>query len=291
MMASKSQRLSNAQSGSDGFTQSTQRPRGTAPSDEESEGNNDDNGSDVHNQAVKKLVRYALSCEYQRQVIKRAGITEKVIGKQSCNFRQVFQDAQKQLRSRFGMELVELPLRQKVTMKEKKSAQKTKGAAKSSAAYVLKTVLPSEYRKSDIMYQGSNRSSADEAVYMGLYTVIISLISLSADGQMANHQLDKYLKRLNLDRNTGLGTTIELLTKMKKEGYLQEYKTHDEEGQTSEWRVGPRGAVEVDKAAVRGFVTEIYGENAPVDLENRLLRSLGASANTAEIIREAQDEA
>jgi hypothetical protein len=42
-----------------------------------------------------------------------------VIGKQRGAFKRTFEAAQKQLRSKFGMEMVELPAREKVTMKEK----------------------------------------------------------------------------------------------------------------------------------------------------------------------------
>lgn len=34
-------------------------------------------GAESQNQAVKKLVRYALACEYQRMPIKRTGMAEK----------------------------------------------------------------------------------------------------------------------------------------------------------------------------------------------------------------------
>lgn len=37
----------------------------------------DGDGDDTQDQVVKRLVRYALACEYQRLPIKRANITEK----------------------------------------------------------------------------------------------------------------------------------------------------------------------------------------------------------------------
>lgn len=92
---------------------------------------------DGQDQVVKKLVRYALACEYQRVSIKRTGIAEKgnisfqmltnwthklVIGKQRGAFKKVFESAQKQLRNIYGMEMVELPTREKVTMKEKRGS-------------------------------------------------------------------------------------------------------------------------------------------------------------------------
>jgi melanoma-associated antigen len=111
--------------------QNTQRNRRRAPpSDDDSEDQDGDEEMpdadadaepNTQDQLVKKLVRYALACEYQRLPIRRTGITEKVIGKQrGNNFRKIFGATQDQLRTKFGMELMELPSREKVTMKEKR---------------------------------------------------------------------------------------------------------------------------------------------------------------------------
>lgn len=43
-----------------------------------------------------------------------------VMSKQRVPFRRVFEQAQKQLRAKFGMEMVELPVKEKITMKEKR---------------------------------------------------------------------------------------------------------------------------------------------------------------------------
>lgn len=112
-------------------TQNTQRNRGHAPpSDDDSEDEAQEEDEEMpdadaepnsQDQLVKKLVRYALACEYQRLPIRRTGITEKVIGKQrGNNFKQIFSRAQAQLRTKFGMEMLELPGREKITMKEKR---------------------------------------------------------------------------------------------------------------------------------------------------------------------------
>jgi hypothetical protein len=66
-------------------TQRTQRGRPRAPvsdddSEEEAEDGDETNvdaTEDSQDQAVKKLVRYALACEFQRMVIRRTGIAEK----------------------------------------------------------------------------------------------------------------------------------------------------------------------------------------------------------------------
>lgn len=44
-----------------------------------------------------------------------------VLGKQHRSFKKVFDAAQDQLRKKFGMEMVQLPQREKVTLKAKRS--------------------------------------------------------------------------------------------------------------------------------------------------------------------------
>lgn len=43
-----------------------------------------------------------------------------VIGKQRGSFKRVFEGAQEQLRNKFGMEMVELPAKERTTMKDKR---------------------------------------------------------------------------------------------------------------------------------------------------------------------------
>lgn len=70
---------------------------------------------------VKKLVRLALASEYARQPIRRTDISAKVLGEQGARqFKTVFEEAQKALRMRFGMEMVELPGRERVTIRERR---------------------------------------------------------------------------------------------------------------------------------------------------------------------------
>jgi melanoma-associated antigen len=78
-------------------------------------------GSGDEAQMIKKLVRYALACEYARMPIRRDGIREKVLGNNPRSFKRVFDGAQLQLRQVFGMEMVELPVKEKRTLKEKQS--------------------------------------------------------------------------------------------------------------------------------------------------------------------------
>jgi hypothetical protein len=71
---------------------------------------------------VKRLVRLALAYEYQRKTIRRADISEKVLGTAGRQFKRVFEQAQQELRAVFGMEMVELPAREKVTVQQRRGA-------------------------------------------------------------------------------------------------------------------------------------------------------------------------
>ena len=100
-----------------------------------------DFGHNPDGQLIKKLIRYAISCEYSRTVIRRDGIKERgtsalratarthvliqraVLGNQGRSFKRIFAAAQKQLRTVWGMELRELPVREKISVHEKRQGK------------------------------------------------------------------------------------------------------------------------------------------------------------------------
>lgn len=110
-----------------------QRPRQRQRRDEPESDDEDENEIDEENsedvaessdsQLVKKLVRYALACDFSRTSIRRDGIKEKVLGDQGRAFRRVFDGAQNTLRLVFGMEMVELPVKDKLTKEEKRKGE------------------------------------------------------------------------------------------------------------------------------------------------------------------------
>ena len=70
---------------------------------------------------VKKLVRLALACEYARINIRREDIRSKVLGSDgSRQFKVVFEQAQRVLANTFGMTMVELPVREKTTISQRR---------------------------------------------------------------------------------------------------------------------------------------------------------------------------
>ncbi|AEO65051.1 uncharacterized protein THITE_2111605 [Thermothielavioides terrestris NRRL 8126] len=262
---------------------------------------------DETSQLIKNLVRYALACEYSRTPIRRDGIRDKVLGSNGREFKKVFAGAQKQLRATFGMEMVELPIRDRALMT---TEQKRKGrfpcigngasiakadmvsaAAKSqsqkepsSNTYILVSTLPEAYKSPAVITPSKVQSAEGEASYIALYTTLIAIITLSG-GELSEPRLRRYLTRLNaaenmpsMNPNDGTSPnekTDVLLQRMVKQGYLvrvTESKSMGDDESTT-WHVGPRGKVEVDKEAIAAFVRTVYGGSSE-ELEKKLQASL-----------------
>ncbi|KAK2599982.1 hypothetical protein QQS21_005284 [Conoideocrella luteorostrata] len=229
-------------------------------------------------QLAKKLVRYALSCEYSRTPIRRDGIKDRVLGNQGRSFRRIFDLAQKQLKHVWGMELQELPVREKMSLQEKRQAMKSNSQPKAgSGAYILTSTLPDAYRSASILTPSSIPTTEVEATYVAFYTTVVSLVWLNG-GELSDQKLQRYLLRLNADRNVSTEKTDVTLKKMEKHGYVikrVERPPLGQEGdQTTTWHVGPRAKEEIGLDGVMGMVREVYGES-DADLEKKLKASLG----------------
>ena len=195
-------------------------------------------------------------------------------------FKHVFMETQNQLRSVFGMELTELPVKEKVTISQKRAAQRsgTQGASTSNA-YILTSTLPARYRKPSVLRPSQNPSTGAEASYVGLTTFILALIYLSPSQTISESRLEKHLKRMNADNYVLAGEKTEkVLKRMERESYIVKVRERDGGGEESvEYVIGSRGKVEVGERGVAGLVKAVYGKkDAEADeLERRLVRSLG----------------
>ncbi|KAL4811493.1 MAGE family-domain-containing protein [Aspergillus unguis] len=235
---------------------------------------------------VKKLVRLALSSEYSRQPIRRVDISNKVLGEQgSRQFKMVFEEAQRILADTFGMHLAELPGKEKVTVQQRRAAQKVERSSSTNKSWILTSTLPAKYRKQDILRPTRGPM---ESAYTGLYTFIISLILLNG-GTLQEQKLERYLTRVNAETYTPIDRTDRFLQRLCKEGYLLRNRESDGGEEIIEYMVGPRGKVEVGARGVAGLVREVYGKQAMTEdnditpaekekleeFEFRLGRSLG----------------
>ncbi|KAF2708708.1 MAGE-domain-containing protein [Pleomassaria siparia CBS 279.74] len=256
----------------------TQRHRARDSSADAEADEDHQDGAGSMSQLSKSLVRYALACEYSRMPIKRPDITSKVMGlHKKVPFKQLFDHANSQLMDTFGMEMIELPTKEKVTVKHRRAQQLSESQTTKSKQWILRSTLPAEFRTSDILGPAQIPTSDDESAYVGLYTLIITLIQL-AGGRLMESKLDRHLKRMNADDSTPVGTKEMLLARMIKDGYIVKIKDSSSGEDVIDYMVGPRGKVEVGEGGVANFVRMMYGDAATADLEQRLARSLGISA-------------
>lgn len=216
-----------------------------------------------------------------------------MLGNQGRAFKRVFALAQKQLRSIWGMELRELPVREKMSLQEKRQAMKSNAQPKTgSGAYILTSVLPAAYRAATIIPPSRVPTLESEATYLAFYTTVISLIWLNA-GELSEPKLMRYLSRFNADKNVGSEKTELTLKRMERQGYVVRRVDRPPVGQEGEdavsWHVGPRGREEVGLDGVMGFVREVYGEDNE-DLERKLRASLNIKEPRAEATTDADGD-
>ena len=173
------------------------------------------------------------------------------------------------------MTLTELPLRDKLTLTQKRSALRSqKPPSTNSKSYILTTLLPPAFRVPEILSAGTPPTNNKEEAYVALTSTICSLVYLN--GRSINEaKLDRHLRRLNIDQLTPVDRTEKLLATMCKQGYLLRVKDNTG-GETSwEYHLGPRAKVEIGKDGVVSLVKEVYGVQAPEDVDDRVGRNIG----------------
>jgi hypothetical protein len=159
-------------------------------------------------------------------------------------------------------------------LQEALAAVQKAAATNASHSYILKSTLPQKYNIPAIITPSHIPSASAESAYMGLYTLIVSIIMLN-DGRVSDEKLMRYLQRLNANVNTPVDSTELLFAKMQKQGYIVKIKDNANGADITDWMVGPRGKVEVGAEGVKGLVETVYGDTAPDDLDVRLKASLG----------------
>ncbi|PFH56093.1 hypothetical protein XA68_17077 [Ophiocordyceps unilateralis] len=255
---------------------------------------NGDAGQEAHVRLGKKLVRYAISCEYSRTTIRREGIKERVLGSHGRSFKKVLELAQKQLRAVWGMELRELPVREKMTLHEKRQAMKSASQTRTgSGAYILTSTLPESYRSAAVLRPSKTPGEEEEATYAAFYTMVLTFIWLNA-GELSDQKLRRYLMRLNADQNVAEEKTEMTLKRMEKQGYVVKRVERPPVGhdgdQLTTWHVGPRAKEEVGLDGVMGMIREVYGSDWSPDMDTKLHLSLGLKSRSTAAGRGARGE-
>jgi melanoma-associated antigen len=194
------------------------------------------------------------------------------------------------MQSKFGMQLVELPSREKADLKSRRQlagqGAKALAAGSSNKSWIVVSTLPEKYKRDpQIVTPTSAGGSRDaEASYTALYSFVVSIIYLN-NGVLPEAKLERYLKRVNAEIYTTLGPTDKVLARMVKDGYVEKRRDTSNGEENVEWAAGPRGKVEVGIKGVKGLVKGVYGfqgtdDGAEVDgeeeeLDQKLNKSLG----------------
>ncbi|KAL6240687.1 hypothetical protein RBB50_012397 [Rhinocladiella similis] len=221
-----------------------------------------------HGTLVKKLVRLALATEYSRTPLRRSDIHTKIFKDSNTHgrgFKAVFGAAQNILKDTFGMSLVELPSKEKTSLKDRRTQAtqpKSNTSSTSSKSWILVSLLPDRLKNSPAVVQPTKAPSQEaEATYTALYTFILSLIYLN-NGALTDQKLTRYLQRVNIDTYTPFGALDKLLARMTREGYIEKRRDTTLGEEVIEWGPGPRGKVEVGAKGVAGLVRSVYGYGA-----------------------------
>ncbi|KAK9766099.1 hypothetical protein K7432_005062 [Basidiobolus ranarum] len=219
---------------------------------------------------VKDVVRLALCTEFRKVPLKREDINRRVLHEHSRIFHLVFDKAQEKLRETFGMELVELPSKEKFINGGRKG--KDKQATKS---YILRNILPVE--------EGFIDWGQDKK-HIGLIMVILSLILVN-NRVLSDDQLKHFLRRLSIREgveHSEFGDIDQLISQFIKQGYLDKSQANivDVSSQSNEvalfeYRWGPRSKVEIAEINVLNFITEVFGKKGDSLMLKALEKTIG----------------
>ena len=231
---------------------------------------------------VKNLVRVMMAHEYTRTAFKRDEFakTVSVNGHRRC-FKQVFEGAQSVLRKTLGMEMVELPARDRARhmtlAQQRKQAQSlvnptnTQTATGSSTStgqksWMLRSTLPPRLR------QVANRSYVSgENNYSATVSMVLIAVVMSDHQSIAESQLESLFDRLGWGLETPAGPLVEVLQKMHRQGYIDRLKMVDSTDGDHNLYLGPRGKLETlqNKDDLVSLCSKIY--NDP-EMEGKMAR-------------------
>ncbi|KAI5844776.1 MAGE family-domain-containing protein [Tricharina praecox] len=225
-------------------------------------------GAGLPHRLAKNLVRFALVQELQRVAIKRSDITSKVT--KGARFKSVFTLAQKDLRDVFGMELAELPRRDKTRLAARRAAQTAEKTSQSLKSYILTSTLPAPYKDPAIIAPHGFK----EQTYDGFVTFVVAVIYLNGR-TLSAQQLGRYLARFNADEWMPLDRTEKILQLMMKQGYIIRVKDDGGDSEHFEYHLGPRAKVEIGQEGVLSLIKTVYGDEQIEDLEAKFKRNVG----------------
>ncbi|KAG5519350.1 hypothetical protein PMAC_001975 [Pneumocystis sp. 'macacae'] len=232
------------------------------------------NNQDDLNLMVKNFVRLALALEHTRTPIKREDITKKILLPSHLrSFALVFEKTQEKLRNVFGMELVELPYKNRNKYMSASKLHKSKSShiknpssiVQPNKSWILCSVLDPKY--SELV---SQVPTIKEGAFSGIIMIILSIVIMNS-GVISEELLTKYLLHLQINNDTPIGNIDKILKEMIKKGYLDKIKDDFVSTNNKEkgciYFLGPRGKTEIDSKRLTTFIEKIQGDAAPQNLK------------------------
>lgn len=157
-------------------------------------------------------------------------------------------------------------------------------SSKTSAMWVLQTIVPERYRVPEAIGPSRPAEKAEDdtaAAYVGLYTMVMALIII-AGGRLPENKLDRSLRRMNANQSTPVDTTDKTIALMIKDGYIVRVKETVNGDDTIDYIVGPRGKVEMGREGFAELIRRIYGDDEDEEeLEKKIKRTLDVAGATS----------
>lgn len=228
---------------------------------------------------VKNFVRLALACERTRTPVRREDVSKKVIvnDHRRC-FQIIFERTQERLKTTFGMQMVELPAKDRtktMTMTQQRKMAHTQAsasftqsmAAKGTKSWILVNLLPPRLKQiSQRQHMESERN------YNAVLMTIIILVVMSDDQCCSENRMMSALERLAWIPNTPAGTFDDVIGRMTKQGYLERLRDESSSEGAYTLYIGPRGKLEtlLNREEMTSIITSIYGLSEESTARERL---------------------
>ncbi|KAG4306235.1 hypothetical protein PORY_000223 [Pneumocystis oryctolagi] len=217
---------------------------------------------------IKNFIRLSFSLEHKRAPIKREDITKKVLlPSYSRSFPFVFEKTQEKLRNIFGMELIELPYKDRYKYMSASQLRKNKcsqiqnssSIVQSNKSWMLCSILDSKY--SELIY---HIPTMKECTFSGIIMIILSIVIMNG-GMISEELLIKYLSDLHINNDTSIGSLDKTLKEIVKKGYLEKIKdeiTSINKTENYTYFLGPRGKIEIDQERLAAFIGKIQNDTS-----------------------------
>jgi len=235
---------------------------------------------------VSRITRYMIARNTNKRPVLKAELSKIVFAdieissnKKNVTFCAALSASQTKLRNTFGMEIIEVARKVRrhshtTTTAHRRISVSSTQPISVVKAYILVSILPSEYRP----------SCPTESIKKALLTVVASFITLAPGCRISQPQLYHELARIGIDVDVHKAPEEMTCSSMREwlEGEVvkQWYLERETEGETYYYGLGGRLRAEIDDRDLIDFIDEVFqtqdgcdaglDETARLELQTRL---------------------